>query len=223
MNQQQITPTPHQEPNNRRKKPKLHSQQTSLRLSSNSQLHYHPNSQHWGNRISDCKTHPTNLRIAFRNIRSLPSSLPDPKHDQLISDILSSQTDIFGMVETNLFWPHVNDSAKPLNRYKPSFEKLNIALSYNCNHPNHFETRQPGGTLILTNSDAVSRIIDKGYDNTRLGRWSWVRYRGKQCIIRVVCVYRPVNNQHLNGTFQQHSNTALTTSKKDRTYAHANN
>ena len=51
---------------------------------------------------------------------------------------------------------------------------------------------QPGGTMILSLNESAHRAIEAGADNTGLGRWSWIRYRGKHnVVLQVICAYCP--------------------------------
>ena len=52
--------------------------------------------------------------------------------------------------------------------------------------------KQFRGTAVFSIDRAAHRAIDKGMDNTGLGRWSWARYRGKHLhVISVLSAYRP--------------------------------
>jgi hypothetical protein len=54
------------------------------------------------------------------------------------------------------------------------------------------QTRQFGGTAIFSINQAAHRVIEKGYDKTLLGRWSWTRFQGKNGqTLRIIVSYRP--------------------------------
>lgn len=40
-------------------------------------------------------------------------------------------------------------------------------------------TRQFGGTAIFSIGKASHKVVEKGYNNTKLSRWTWTRYKGK--------------------------------------------
>jgi hypothetical protein len=84
------------------------------------------NHHSWGDKLTNEQKEQTNImRIAFRNIKYLPSTLPNSRHDELLYDINSSQIDIMGLAETNLCWSNIptnenrnNASIKPSNPSK---------------------------------------------------------------------------------------------------------
>lgn len=52
--------------------------------------------------------------------------------------------------------------------------------------------KQFGGTALFSINQAAHRVIDKGWDKTNLGRWTWTRYQGKNMLsLRIVVAYRP--------------------------------
>jgi hypothetical protein len=54
------------------------------------------------------------------------------------------------------------------------------------------QIRQYGGTAIFTVNKAVHRVIEKGIDESLLGRLSWTRFKGKRGhTLRIIMAYRP--------------------------------
>jgi hypothetical protein len=52
--------------------------------------------------------------------------------------------------------------------------------------------KQFGGTALFSINQAAHRVIDKVWDKTNLGRWTWARYQGKNMqSLRIVVAYRP--------------------------------
>ncbi len=41
-------------------------------------------------------------------------------------------------------------------------------------------TQQLGGTALFSIDKASHRVVEKGIDESKLGRWVWTRYRGKK-------------------------------------------
>jgi hypothetical protein len=64
------------------------------------------NCTHWGDNMA--KKLEGTLRFAFRNINSLPVRTPNSRHDELLYDIRKGQFDLFGILETNLCWQHLD-------------------------------------------------------------------------------------------------------------------
>jgi hypothetical protein len=57
---------------------------------------------------------PDNIcRIGFQNVDSLPKSIPNSKHEELVASIRSEMFDIMGMTETNLCWQHLPEEFQP--------------------------------------------------------------------------------------------------------------
>ena len=54
------------------------------------------------------------------------------------------------------------------------------------------DRRQWGGNAIFSINKAAHRVIDKGSDPLKLGRWCWTKYRGRDNhILKVYCAYCP--------------------------------
>jgi len=53
-------------------------------------------------------------------------------------------------------------------------------------------THQFGGSAIFSINHTAHRVIDKGADDSALGRWTWTKYQGKNGqTLRVIAGYRP--------------------------------
>ncbi len=161
------------------------------------------NSSFWGHHLLETPTSSNSTRIAFRNINSLPPSLPDPRHDQLLQDLRTGQFDIIGIAETNLRWHRVPNQDKPRQRFKSAFEHTHVAYSYNLQDYDYLDKRQSGGTMIISKGVACNRIISWGSDERKLGRWTWVLYRGTPSPLRIVTIYRPVLSNNIHGAYKQ--------------------
>jgi hypothetical protein len=62
-----------------------------------------------------------------------------------------------------------------------------------------------GGTLMAAINHMTHRVLKSGTDPTRLGRWSWIQFQGKQGMrLRVEMIYRPVESAGVLSTYQQH-------------------
>ena len=72
---------------------------------------------------------------------------------------------------------------------KQWFETVHTVASNN-QHDRHNTPYQPGGSAIITQQDMAIRVMGRGFDTNRIGRWSWALYRGKDNIkLRVVSIY----------------------------------
>ena len=82
------------------------------------------------------------------------------------------------MSETNFYWPNLKYEDSLYNRRRGWWESTKISMGFNTIEEEKYKL-QDGGTEIITRDESVSRIIDKGKDMRKLGRWCWTRYRGK--------------------------------------------
>ncbi len=66
--------------------------------------------------------------------------------------------------------------------------------------------QQWGGTGIVTTLDACAYVMDSGWDKSKLGRWCWKCYHGRDGIMtRIVSFYRPCcNTSGEQLVYQQH-------------------
>ena len=87
----------------------------------------------WGDDIS--RRSEDSFRIAFQNIRGLPSSQLHPKSIAFTSFLQSHDFDIFGVAETNLYWPLVPAPDRFPDRLRGIFEHHKTAISFNSRLP----------------------------------------------------------------------------------------
>jgi len=99
--------------------------------------------------------------------------------------------DIFGMAEVNLDWRLLKEQDKLPTRTKEWWTQQHMSWTHNrTSEPR--QPRQYGGTALFSVNKAAHRAIDKGYDGSNLGRWSWSRYKGKgNQTLRIIVAYRP--------------------------------
>jgi hypothetical protein len=131
------------------------------------------------------------LRIGFQNIGGFTQQTRTVKEDFIRIGITSWEFDIFGTAETNLDWRLQTEDNKLWSRTKEWWEHLHISYAHNNTFP-PIEDKQYGGTALFTINDIAHRVVDKGRDNTNLGRWCWTTLRGKNChTITIITAYRP--------------------------------
>jgi hypothetical protein len=95
------------------------------------------------------------------------------------------------------------ESDQPKARFKGTFEHIHVAYAYNTTDYEYSEKRQSGGTMILSQGMACHRVLNWGFDDRKLGRWTWVRYRSHESPLRIVVVYRPVQSTNIHGAYNQ--------------------
>ena len=141
----------------------------------------------------------------YLNINGLPKNKKHPKNINIYNTFKYHNTDIFGLTETNLNWPLLEQEHHWKERTTGIWENSHSITSYNRHDIRSNTPFQPGGTLIHSNGKSCHRIISCDHDPTGLGRWCSTRYRGRHDItLRVICAYRPCS-PHTAGPSTIHS------------------
>ena len=120
----------------------------------------------------------------------------DPLHHKSDSSFSflkqKSKSDIFGFAETNVHWYLLYNHASLYSRVKRRWKNFKISTSHNKHEK--LGKCQPGGTCTVAVGQVAFREHARGQDETGLGRWSWLEFRGKNDHrTRVYTAYRPGN------------------------------
>ena len=69
-----------------------------------------------------------------------------------------------------------------------------------------FSIYQQGGTCMASMENLLEQYMDSGKDDTNLGRWTWIRFKGRNIVTRVVVAYEPcrTRKQAFSATLAQH-------------------
>ena len=131
------------------------------------------------------------LRIGFQNIGGFSTTANRAKDDVIRIGISKYDFDIFGMAELNIDWRMSKEDDKLYTRTREWWEHLHLSFSNNT-ATTPCKELQYGGTAIFSLNKTAHRVISKGQDASKLGRWCWTRYRGKQHhTLRIITAYRP--------------------------------
>jgi hypothetical protein len=118
------------------------------------------------------------LRIGFQNIGGFTLKRHKLKDDLIRRGINKYDFDIFGMAETNTNWRLCPEQDKLYFRTKEWWDSVHLSHSHNCtSRPT--APHQWGGTALFSLNKSSHRVIGKGADETKLGRWCWTLYRGR--------------------------------------------
>jgi len=99
--------------------------------------------------------------------------------------------DIFGLAETNLDWRVLKESEKLPARTREWWDQQHVSWAHNRTAAPS-QARQYGGTALFSVNKAAHRAVEKGYDESGLGRWIWTRFKGKgNQTLRIIAAYRP--------------------------------
>ena len=165
----------------------------------------------WGDEIN--KKNNNKIRICFQNINGFGYNKDNKFKSENIRELMETkQIDIMAMAEINVNWRKVQRKDSIWNQTRSWFEHRRMVAKHNI-LDKKCRLYQPGGTAIITQSEMALRHMESGGDTKRLGRWSWVKIRGKNDIsLRIVSVYVPHLNKthgHLN-VYAQHQDALLT-------------
>jgi hypothetical protein len=110
--------------------------------------------------------------------------------------ITGQEFDIFGISETNLYWPNVKPEIHLEERisgwWNPTTTRLTYAYNYQDKNMGHRRTRQYGGVAQITTGPVSLKYQAQGRDPSGLGRWTWQWFKGKgRHSLRVITAYRP--------------------------------
>jgi hypothetical protein len=95
------------------------------------------------------------------------------------------------IVEVNLDWRLLPEEDKLIYRTKGWWASSQIRYCHNTTSIPR-TAKQFGGTALFSLDKAAYRVVEKGQDPSRLGRWCWTRFWGKsQHTLRVITAYRP--------------------------------
>ncbi len=144
---------------------------------------------HFGDVIT-CKNKNT-LRLGFQNVGGFPTQRGKIKDDTIRVGLTKWDFDIFGFAETNLDWRLLPEEDKFPSRTQEWWETQHVSWTNNRTAPPR-QARQFGGTALFSINQVAHRVVEKGSDETNLGRWTWTRYQGRNSqTLRVVVAYRP--------------------------------
>ena len=143
----------------------------------------------WGDKI--LVKDPNVIRISFQNINGFLAGEKGYKSGLIKNFMLENSVDIYGMSEMNTNWRIVGKKNTLEDLCRGWFENKKVVTAYN-QYDRKCDKHQPGGTAIIARGEMALRNMGIGQDSRKLGRWSWIRLRGKDGItLRVVLVYFP--------------------------------
>jgi exonuclease III len=151
------------------------------------------------------------MRVLLQNIQWLPLSIRNQKHEEIVRWIQQDQGDVAILTEINTYWPKVPAHQQWEERSERLFSQgLKSRFSYNKTEEAASNV-QYGGVGALAVGETRHRLCSTGEDETGLGRWVWLRYKGKGGMhLRVVGAYRPnPKGEGENTVYMQHQRYLL--------------
>lgn len=164
---------------------------------------------HFGNNALEGKSE-ADFRVGMGNMNSFPTYWRSPKFRDLKTHLLEFNYSVMGFCENNKYWNMHPMESRPWKLFKGIWETVNNNFNNNITDLTP-DKNQPGGTGILSVNGGAHRVIGKGQDPTKLGRWTWNTYRGKEGHeLAVLIAYRPCKPGEQdksisgNATYRQH-------------------
>jgi exonuclease III len=138
--------------------------------------------------------------------------------ERLFRSIYEKDIDVLCMQEVGCNWSNIPRGQSLQSRLNSTFGPNETRSNMRHNEHDLAGTRnQWGGTGIISRGKIKYYTLQVGGDTTGLGRWTWVRSRGKGgMVLRVVTVYCPcLNREGPLSVWSQHK-TFLQSSNDDR-------
>ena len=139
------------------------------------------------------KRNENTFRCASHNINNIPEKAFWQKSKEITQMARGKDgADIRMWQEIGLYWPKVDYMNKWHNRLRGKNQGTDSIFGYNSLEGEITDTRQYGGTAVITNSRLTSIKVQAGKDARGLGRWSWVRCGKNGKHTTFISAYRPV-------------------------------
>ena len=122
-------------------------------------------------------------RVVFQNVNGIPYLATNSKQSQIQDWLKSEQVGIALLAETNTHWPSLPEGHGWNDRMREVGKKGYFTSVANNRHQSRSGATsffQQGGTAVSVLNEAAHTAKSSGCDPTGLGRWSFVRLRGKQ-------------------------------------------
>ncbi len=150
---------------------------------------------------------PSKTRLYFINLHGLNLSKNAVQFRDLFNKIRKAEIHLFAAAEHNLDTNKFEVRQLMQLTAKQTFSHHAIQTAASSIPADKFY--KPGGTLLMAQGDITGRIKEKGSDH--MGRWSWIKFIGRNSrIITVISAYqvcvRPI---HATGTTAFHQQQSL--------------
>ena len=133
------------------------------------------------------------IRLYFENVDGysvdVQKHYKDNRKLKYLNNLLQRlEVDVMGAVETRTHWDLL-PGTHGLSRLLDQRDGGRCCGSHNKHE--RFSLFQQGGTCVASAETMVDSFVDSGVDTSGLGRWSWIRMKGRNTITRIVVAYSP--------------------------------
>jgi hypothetical protein len=147
---------------------------------------------------------PNTARFGFQNIQLLPANSRHYKSRQLVDHIVQAELDALLMNEVGINWDSLSADNQWVERTIGKLHGSTAIFAHNTTELDITDTIQYGGVGIVATKELAHRIIARGRDPTKLGRWAWIRIQGKEGhTVRIATAYRPWESPGASTVFHQ--------------------
>jgi hypothetical protein len=147
-----------------------------------------PDLSSWGHSLSIRKP-LTTMRLLLQNPYGLDASNNYRKLDYLAQHLATYQVDLACLPETNADWKKYSIRSACNALLRRHFRHHRLITSTSTADATH--AYLPGGTATIVTNGYTGRIASSGSDPRGLGRWTYVRLKGKNnSRILVVTIYQ---------------------------------
>ena len=143
----------------------------------------------------------SSFRIVTQNINGIGQVRNNVKEKAMKEFISDYNIDIMALQQLDVSWDKVKNANKIWDRVRGWKESSNLSVCYNTEDVNR-RTYQPGGTAVIAVDKITHTWDSSGFDNKKLGRYSWIRFQGSYGrYLRIVSVYRPCRSENDNSAY----------------------
>lgn len=125
---------------------------------------------------------PGSIRVFFQNVSTLPESPTGDKQELLKEWFLKEDIGIVLLAETNKYWPDIPGGRQWRDRMRSvSPSGFYAESTYNVHQVRRTRSAfQWGGCAAAVLGDTAHSTPTGGSDTSGLGRWVWIRIKGKR-------------------------------------------
>ena len=138
----------------------------------------------------------TTIRITGINVNTMPRLEKDRRMRAFKQWARTSKANIIACTENNWNYDYVNPDERPDSIMKGWWNNSSITTTWmKTNVGDDRERSKYGGVSLVSNGRIAGTISSRGWDEEKMGRWTWHTYRGKDNFkTTCICLYFPIKN-----------------------------
>ena len=138
----------------------------------------------------------TTIRISGINVNTMPRLQKDRRMTAFKQWAQSSKANIIACTENNWNYDQLIPDGRPDSITNGWWNNSSSTTTWmKTNIDGERERRQYGGVSLFSNGRIAGTISARGWDEEKMGRWTWHTYRGKNNFqTTCICLYFPIKN-----------------------------